>query len=59
MVRVLDILHTACNDLIDEPRIIHAKSFMIYIYDPIMDELPEFKDYMNYQCEDRTYHYDA
>ena len=27
------------------------------IYDPLMDELPEFKYYMDYQCKDLTYHY--
>ena len=55
----IDILHTAYNDLIDDPRLIHDKSFMIHIYDPLMDELPEFKDYMDYQCEYRTSHYAA
>ena len=53
------ILHTDCNDLIDEPRLIHDKSFMMHIYDPIMDDLPEFKDYMDYHCEDWTSHYAA
>ena len=43
------ILHDACNELIDDPRLVHYKSFMIHIYYPLMDELPEFKDYMYYQ----------
>ena len=51
MGRVIDILHTACNDLIYYPILIHDKSFMMHIYDPIIDELPEFKYYMEYQCE--------
>ena len=53
----IDILHTACNNLIDDPRLIHDKSFMMHIYDPLMDELPEFKYYMDYQCKDLTSHY--
>ena len=55
----MDILHTACNDIIDEPRLIHVKSFMMHIYYPLMDELPEFKYYMDYQCEGQTSHYAA
>ena len=55
----MDILHTACNNIIDNPRLIHDKSFMMHIYYPLMDELPEFKDYMDYQCEDQTSHYVA
>ena len=43
----MDILHTAQNNLIDDPRLIHDNSFMMHIYDPLMDELPEFKDYMD------------
>ena len=46
----IDILHTACNDLIDDPILIHDNSFVMHRYDPLMDELPEFKDYMDYQC---------
>ena len=49
----IDILHTTCNDLIDEPRLIHDA----YIYDPLMDDMPEFKDYMDNQYEHRTSHY--
>ena len=30
---------------------------MMHIYDPLLDELPEFKTYMDYQCKDRTYYY--
>ena len=57
MGRAIDILPTACNDFIDDQRLIHYKSFMMNIYYPLMDELPEFKDYMDYQCEDRTSNY--
>ena len=46
----IDILHTACNNLFDDPRLINEKSFMMHIYDPLMDEIPEFKYYMDYQC---------
>ena len=59
MGRVIDILHTACNDLIYYPILIHDKSFMMHIYDPIIDELPEFKYYMEYQCEYWTSNYAA
>ena len=53
------ILHTSCNDLIDDPILIHEKSFMMHIYDPLIHELPEFKDYMDYQYEYLTSHYAA
>ena len=55
----IDILHTAYNNLVDEPRFIHYKSFMMHIYDPLMGELPEFEDYMYYHCKYRTSHYAA
>ena len=57
MDRSIDILNNACNDLIDEPRLINEKSFMMHIYDPIMDKQPEFNNYMDYQCEDQTSYY--
>ena len=47
MGSAIDILHTAWNDLIYDPRLIHDKSFMIHIYDSLMDELPEFKYYID------------
>ena len=59
MGRAIDILHTAWNNLIDDPSLINYKSFIIHIYDPLMDELHEFKDYMDYQCKYRTSHYYA
>ena len=49
MGRAIDILHTSCNDLIDNPRLINDKPLMMHIYDPIMDDMPEFKYYMNYK----------
>ena len=57
MGRVIYILHTACNNLVYDPILIHYKSFMMHIYDPLMDELPEFKYYMDYQCEYLTSNY--
>ena len=59
MGRAIGILHTSCNGLIYDPSLIHDKSFMMNIYEPLMDELPKFKDYMEYQCEDQTSHYAA
>ena len=53
----IDILHTAYNDLIDDPRLTHNKSFMMHIYNPVMDEITEFKDYIYYQWEYWTSHY--
>ena len=50
-------LHTAYNNRIDDPILIHDKWFMMHIYDPVMDDLTEFKDYMDYQFEDQTSHY--
>ena len=57
MGRVIDFLHTACIDLIYDRILIHDKSFMMHIYELLMDELHEFKYYMDYQCKDRTSHY--
>ena len=57
MDRSIDILNNACNDLIDEPRLINEKSFMMHIYEPIMDKQPELNNYIDYQCEDQTSYY--
>ena len=48
MGHAIDILHTAFNNLIYDQRRIHNKSFMMHIYYPLMDELPEFKYHMDY-----------
>ena len=59
MGRAIDILHTACNYLVDDPRLINDNSFMMHIYEPLIDELTEFKYYIDYQWEDWTSNYAA
>ena len=42
MGRVVDILHDACTHLLEDIKLFHDKSYMIHIFDEIVEELPEF-----------------
>ena len=54
MGRAIDILHSACSDIVANTRLIHDKSFMMNIFDELVSELPEFKEYMTREFETKT-----
>ena len=53
MGRVCDILHNACITLLDDIKLFHDESYMMHLFDEIADELPEFKEYLKYQFQDK------
>jgi hypothetical protein len=53
MGHVVDILHDACSHLREDIELYHDESYMMHIFDEIADELPEFRDFLKYQFEDK------
>ena len=49
MGRAIDILHTACGQLLDDIRLYHDESFMMPLFDELADELPKLKKFLTYQ----------
>ena len=48
MGRAVDILHTACGQLLDDIKLIHDKNFMMNLFDEISKEIPEFEEFLIY-----------
>ena len=46
--RVFDILPTALNNILDDITLIHDRSTMMFIFQDIVEELPEFKVFLVY-----------
>ena len=51
--RVFDILHTALNNILDDITLIHDKSTMMFIFQDIVQELPEFKEFLVYKFQNK------
>ena len=51
--RVFDILHTALNNILDDITLIHDKSTMMFIFQDIVEELPEFKAFLVYEFQNK------
>ena len=49
--RVFDILHTALKNILDDITLIHDKSTMMFIFQDIVEELPEFKAFLVYEFQ--------
>ena len=47
--RVFDILHTALNNILDDITLIHKKSTMMFMFQYMVEELPEFKTFWVYE----------
>ena len=48
-----DILHIACGQLLDDIKLIHDEKFMINMFDDIANEIPEFKDFLEYEFKNK------
>ena len=44
--RVFELFHTALNNILDDITLIHEKSTMMFIFQDIIEELPEFKAFL-------------
>ena len=49
MGRAVDILHTACGQLLDDIKLIHDKKFMMDMFDELAEEIPEFKEFLDHE----------
>ena len=46
MGRAVDMIHSACKDIIDNFTLIHNDLYMLHIFDKLRDDLPEFKAFL-------------
>ncbi|KAL7546176.1 hypothetical protein ACHAWF_015185 [Thalassiosira exigua] len=56
MGRAMDLLLDACEEILEDTKLIHDRSYMMELYSELADELPEFRDYLSKQFEDSTSH---
>ena len=53
MGRAVEMIHSACKDIIDNVTLIHDDLYMLHIFDELRDELPEFKAFLEYEFENK------
>ena len=53
MGRAVDMIHSACKDIIYNVTLIHNYLYMRHIFDNLCDELPEFKAFLEYEIENK------
>ena len=53
MGRVVDLIHSACNDIIDAITLIHDESYTLHIFDELLVDLPKFKAFMDYEFKNK------
>ena len=53
MGRAVDMIHSACKDIIDNSTLIQNDLYMLHIFDELRDELPEFKAFLEYEFENK------
>ncbi|KAL7542823.1 hypothetical protein ACHAWF_007266 [Thalassiosira exigua] len=54
--QAMDLLLDASEEIFEDTKLIHDRSYMIGLYSKLADELPEFRDYLGKQFEDTTTH---
>ena len=54
MGRAVDMIHSACKEIIDNVTLIHNYLYMLHISDELRDELPEFKAFLEYEFENKN-----
>ena len=55
MGRAVNIIHSACKDIIDNVTLVHNDLYMLHIFDELHDELPEFKAFLEYEFEKKSH----
>ena len=53
MGRSVDMIHSACKDIIDNVTLIHNDFYMLHIFDGLGDDIPEFKAFLEYEFENK------
>ena len=51
--RVVDLIHSACTEIIVDITLIHDESSMLHIFDELLIELPDFKVFMDYESKNK------
>ena len=51
MGRAIDLIYYACEYSVQEPSLIHDESFMLHIFNDLLEELPEFEAHMEYKLK--------
>ena len=51
MGHAVDLIHGACKEIVGDVSLIHNESCMLYIFDNLRSELPEFDAYLKYEFE--------
>ena len=54
MGRTLDMIHSACKDIIENFTLVHNDLYMLHIFDELRDELPEFRAFLEYEFEKKS-----
>ena len=57
MGRAVDMIHSACKDIIDNVTLIHNDLYMLHIFDELRDEIPELKEFLEYEFENKKLAY--
>ena len=53
----LAIIHRVCEELLDDIKLVHNKSYMMNIFSDLTAELPEFEAHLTYQFEQKQTHF--
>ena len=57
MGHAIDLIYQACQDIVDDVTLIHDESYMLHIFDEFLEELPEFKAFIEYEFENKMSDY--
>ena len=57
MGRAMDIIHRVCDELLDDIKLIHDKSYMMNIFSEIAAEIPEFQEHLTYEFVRKKTHF--
>ena len=53
MGHAIDLIYSACKDIVADVTLIHDKLFMLHIFDEFLVELPEFNAFMEYELKNK------
>ena len=53
MGHAVDILHTACGEILDDIKLIHDEKYMMNIFDEIAEKIQDFKMFLEFQFKNK------
>jgi hypothetical protein len=54
MGRAIDLLHAAFTDILEEPSLLLDYEFVMNIFQPLYNDLPEFEEFLEFYREDKV-----